>query len=165
MLKYGIPDLRTFFDGDVRWLQHYGFEPHLLPSLVRGALTHEIHPGLAQRAPRHRCRPAGCDRQADRRGAGAGRNRSKALWRPFVVAKVISAEQHPNADKLRVCKVDPGDGTLYNVVCGAPNARTGLVSVFAPRGHAHSRARTSRSSSAPSAASGPRACCARKRSS
>ncbi|MGB1156579.1 MAG: phenylalanine--tRNA ligase subunit alpha [Alphaproteobacteria bacterium] len=36
MLKYGIPDLRTFFDGDVRWLQHYGFEPHLLPSLVRG---------------------------------------------------------------------------------------------------------------------------------
>ena len=36
MLKYGIPDLRTFFDGDVRWLQHYGFEPQLLPSLVRG---------------------------------------------------------------------------------------------------------------------------------
>ena len=33
---YGIPDLRTFFDGDVRWLQHYGFEPQLLPSLVRG---------------------------------------------------------------------------------------------------------------------------------
>ena len=53
---------------------------------------------------------------------------------PFVVAKVISAEQHPNADKLRVCKVDPGDGTVYNVVCGAPNARTGLVSVFAPVG-------------------------------
>ena len=53
---------------------------------------------------------------------------------PFVVAKVISAEQHPNADKLRVCKVDPGDGTIYNVVCGAPNARTGLVSVFAPVG-------------------------------
>ncbi len=36
MLKYGIPDLRTFFAGDVRWLQHYGFEPQLLPSLVRG---------------------------------------------------------------------------------------------------------------------------------
>ena len=53
---------------------------------------------------------------------------------PFVVAKVISAEQHPNADKLRVCKVDPGNGTIYNVVCGAPNARTGLVSVFAPVG-------------------------------
>ena len=53
---------------------------------------------------------------------------------PFVVARVVSAEQHPNADKLRVCKVDPGDGTIYNVVCGAPNARTGLVSVFAPVG-------------------------------
>ena len=53
---------------------------------------------------------------------------------PFVVARVVSAEQHPNADKLRVCQVDPGDGTIYNVVCGAPNARSGLVSVFAPVG-------------------------------
>ena len=53
---------------------------------------------------------------------------------PFVVARVVSAEQHPNADKLRVCQVDPGDGTIYNVVCGAPNARTGLISVFAPVG-------------------------------
>ena len=51
----------------------------------------------------------------------------------FVIAKVLKAEQHPNADKLRVCQVDTGTGTLQ-VVCGAPNARTGLVGVFAPEG-------------------------------
>jgi phenylalanyl-tRNA synthetase alpha chain len=36
MLKYGIPDLRTFFDSDIRWLRHYGFVPLELPSMVRG---------------------------------------------------------------------------------------------------------------------------------
>ena len=51
----------------------------------------------------------------------------------FIIAKVLKAEQHPNADKLRVCQVDTGKGTLQ-VVCGAPNARTGLVGVFAPEG-------------------------------
>ncbi|WP_332690992.1 phenylalanine--tRNA ligase subunit beta [Devosia sp.] len=49
----------------------------------------------------------------------------------FVTAHVVSAEPHPNADKLRVCKVDAGTGELIDVVCGAPNARTGLKSVFA----------------------------------
>ena len=57
-------------------------------------------------------------------------DQGKAL-RDFVVAHVVSAEKHPNADKLRVCKVDAGTGELIDVVCGAPNARTGLNSVFA----------------------------------
>lgn len=52
---------------------------------------------------------------------------------PFTVAYVKSAEQHPNADKLRVCMVDTGKETLQ-VVCGAPNARTGMKGVFAPSG-------------------------------
>ncbi len=39
MLKYGIPDLRTFYDCDLRWLRHYGFLPLDIPSLVRGPLT------------------------------------------------------------------------------------------------------------------------------
>jgi phenylalanyl-tRNA synthetase alpha chain len=38
MLKYGIPDLRTFYESDLRWLRHYGFLPLDVPSLVRGAL-------------------------------------------------------------------------------------------------------------------------------
>src|SRR6478735_7827523 len=53
---------------------------------------------------------------------------------PYTVPYVVSAEQHPNADRLRVCVVDIGDGTPIQVVCGAPNARTGMKSVFAPPG-------------------------------
>ena len=51
----------------------------------------------------------------------------------FRIARVIEAVQHPNADRLRVCTVDTGDGTV-TVVCGAPNARTGMKGVFAPPG-------------------------------
>ncbi len=53
--------------------------------------------------------------------------------RPFRVGYVIEAVQHPNADRLRACTVDAGDGPV-SVVCGAPNARTGLKVVFAPPG-------------------------------
>nr|WP_314075792.1 phenylalanine--tRNA ligase subunit beta [uncultured Roseococcus sp.] len=49
----------------------------------------------------------------------------------FRVARVIEAVQHPNADRLRSLRVDIGDGREYSVVCGAPNARTGLVGVAA----------------------------------
>jgi phenylalanyl-tRNA synthetase beta chain len=51
----------------------------------------------------------------------------------FVVGYVVEAVQHPNADRLRVCKVDTGAGVLQ-VVCGAPNARTGMKGIFAPAG-------------------------------
>src|SRR5271169_6242148 len=51
----------------------------------------------------------------------------------FVVASVIEAKQHPNADRLKVCIVDAGGGPVQ-VVCGAPNARTGMKSVFSPVG-------------------------------
>src|SRR4029078_4641460 len=56
------------------------------------------------------------------------------LFAPFVIAKVIEARQHPNADRLRVCMVDIGDGNPIQVVCGAPNARTGMKGVFSPPG-------------------------------
>ena len=52
---------------------------------------------------------------------------------PFTVAYVVKAEQHPNADRLRVCIVETGSGEVQ-VVCGAPNARTGMKGVFAPSG-------------------------------
>ncbi len=51
----------------------------------------------------------------------------------FRVARVLSAERHPQADKLQVLSVDAGDGPMQ-VVCGAPNARAGLVGVFGPPG-------------------------------
>lgn len=52
----------------------------------------------------------------------------------FRIAKVISAEKHPNADKLQLLKVDTGSGDPVQVVCGAPNARAGMVGVFAGPG-------------------------------
>ncbi len=51
----------------------------------------------------------------------------------FTVCRVKEARQHPNADRLRVCDVETKDG-LVQVVCGAPNARTGLVGIFAAPG-------------------------------
>ncbi|MEP3279584.1 MAG: phenylalanine--tRNA ligase subunit beta [Stappiaceae bacterium] len=54
--------------------------------------------------------------------------------RTFKIAKVISAQKHPNADRLKVLAVDTGTGDPVQVVCGAPNARAGLVGVFGKPG-------------------------------
>ena len=53
---------------------------------------------------------------------------------PFRVAKVLAAEKHPQADKLQVLTVDAGTGETIQVVCGAPNARAGMLGVFGPPG-------------------------------
>ena len=53
---------------------------------------------------------------------------------PFRVARVLTAEKHPEADKLQVLTVDAGTGETIQVVCGAPNARAGLVGVFGAPG-------------------------------
>ncbi|MEO8618364.1 MAG: phenylalanine--tRNA ligase subunit beta [Sphingomicrobium sp.] len=60
-------------------------------------------------------------------------NPAEAL-KPFRVAKVLSAERHPQADKLQVLMVDAGDGEPLQVVCGAPNARAGMIGVFGGAG-------------------------------
>jgi phenylalanyl-tRNA synthetase beta chain len=53
--------------------------------------------------------------------------------KPFSVARIVACEPHPNADRLKVCRVQTGEGEVQ-VVCGAPNAREGLVGIFAPPG-------------------------------
>ena len=60
-------------------------------------------------------------------------DKAKALA-PFTIARVVACEQHPNADRLRVCMVDTGTGDPVQVVCGAPNARTGMKGVFSAPG-------------------------------
>ena len=52
----------------------------------------------------------------------------------FVIAKILNTEQHPNADRLSVCNVDIGKGKIVKVVCGAPNAKKDLITVYAPPG-------------------------------
>lgn len=58
----------------------------------------------------------------------------KSQFAPFTIAKVLTAEKHPDADKLRVLTVDKGDGKPIQVVCGAPNAKAGLIGCFAGPG-------------------------------
>ncbi len=52
----------------------------------------------------------------------------------FIVAKIINAKTHPNADRLKLCDVDIGGDKTIEVVCGAPNAKNGLLTVYAPPG-------------------------------
>ena len=54
--------------------------------------------------------------------------------RKFKIAKILKAEKHPNADKLKVCDVTIGGNEILKVVCGAPNAREGLITIYAPPG-------------------------------
>ena len=88
MLKYGIPDLRTFYESDLRWLRHYGFLPLDIPSLVRGPLTgagaDEDDARLAQDPSRHR-RVAG----RDRRAAGHARPRCRSGRKPRRGARTL----------------------------------------------------------------------------
>ena len=55
-------------------------------------------------------------------------------WIVFVIAKILKVEKHPDADRLRVCDVDIGSGNSVKVVCGAPNAKKGLLTIYAPPG-------------------------------
>ena len=55
---------------------------------------------------------------------------ASAALAAFRIARVLTAAPHPQADKLQVLSVDIGDGTALQVVCGAPNARAGLVGVL-----------------------------------
>ncbi len=57
-----------------------------------------------------------------------------AALAPFTVARVVTAKKHPQADKLQVLTVDAGTGEKLQVVCGAPNARAGMLGVFGPPG-------------------------------
>ena len=52
----------------------------------------------------------------------------------FIVAKILKAKKHPDADKLKVCDVDIGKENPVKVVCGAPNAIEGLLTIYAPPG-------------------------------
>ena len=52
----------------------------------------------------------------------------------FKIAKIVKTEKHPNADRLKVCEVNVGEKKLKKVVCGANNAKEGLITIYAPPG-------------------------------
>ena len=82
------------------WLRHY-----VNPSLDSDALGHAMTMAGLEVEEQHSVAPA---------------------FTKIVVAQILSAEQHPDADRLRVCKVDAGTGKELQIVCGAPNARAGI---------------------------------------
>jgi phenylalanyl-tRNA synthetase beta chain len=81
-----------------------------------------VDPDLSSEDLAHQLTMAGLEVEAIEPVAGS--------FTGVVVAKIVSAEQHPDADKLRVCQVDTGSGTVQ-IVCGAPNARPGLMAPLA----------------------------------
>ncbi len=135
MLKYGIPDLRTFFDADIRWLRHYGFAAAGRALAGRGARADEVHAGLAEGASRDRrlarrdrdkltaARPRGRGRRRPGRGAGALHRRPCGLGRAA-----------PQCRQAQGVHGRHRQAKTVQVVCGAPNARTGMLGVFAPAG-------------------------------
>ena len=56
-----------------------------------------------------------------------------ALYGDFIIGEVVKEEKHPNADKLKICKVNIGN-KIIDVVCGAPNVTKGMKAVYAPPG-------------------------------
>ena len=82
------------------WLRQY-----VNPALDSGALGHAMTMAGLEVEEQHSVAPA---------------------FTKIVIAQILSAEQHPDADRLRVCKVDAGTGHELQIVCGAPNARAGI---------------------------------------
>ena len=60
----------------------------------------------------------------------------------FKIAKIIKTEKHPNADRLKICDVDVGEKNFKKVVCGAVNAKKGLITIYAPPGATIPRTKT-----------------------
>ena len=134
MLKYGMPDLRDYVRRRCPLARHYGFSLRCCRPVDGRAAANEIHPLLAEGSPRDRRRPSDDRRRHDHgRARGRARARSARGAEAFTVAKIVAAKQHPNADKLQVCQVDTVDGAK-EIVCGAPNARPGLITTYAPIG-------------------------------
>ena len=103
MLKYGMPDLRAFFDGDVRWLAHYGFRPLDFPTL--GGRAEHMKFTLSW-LKEHLDTDASLDdivAKLTMIGLEVESVEDKAkLWRHTSSPKWSTAKQHPNADRLRV---------------------------------------------------------------
>ena len=63
-----------------------------------------------------------------------GVKESKGELSEFKIAKILKVEKHPNADKLKICNITLDGKKIIKVVCGAPNAKEGLLTIYAPPG-------------------------------
>ena len=135
MLKYGINDLRAFFETDYRWLSHFGFDPLDVPTNYRGFEQMIITlPWLKKHLKTKASQSEIIDKLTNIGLEVEGIKENNGEIGKFKIAKILKAEKHPNADKLKVCDVTIGGKEILKVVCGAPNARDGLMTIYAPPG-------------------------------
>jgi hypothetical protein len=128
MLKYGMPDLRPFFEADVRWLNHYGFRPLDIPSLVGGLTAKGAGPmkfslswlkdHLDTPRPSTRSRPRSPASGSRSRASRTRRRRSRPTGRLCGLGRAAPERRPPARLHGRYGRGDP-----IQVVCGAPNAR------------------------------------------
>ena len=125
MLRYGIPDIRLLFDGDMRFLAQFarGIRMNVSRRWLEAFLRRSLDATEVEQLLTAHRRPVDADRAAPR---GPGGDPHRAGDR---------GQAHPNADRLRLCLVDTGgaEGPL-DVVCGAPNVTAGKCYPFAPVG-------------------------------
>ena len=163
MLKYGMPDLRAVLRGRRALARALRLPAARLPDA--GGRVELVKFTLSW-LKEHLDTDASLDEIVDKLtmiGLEVESVEDKGkLLAPYVIAHVIEAKQHPNADRLRVCMVDTGDGKPIQVVCGAPNARTGMTGVFVPPGTYIPGKKHHARRSAPSAASRAAACWCRR---
>ena len=122
MLKHGVPDLRLFFENDLRFLEQFG---HAVRVRLRRGCACELRP-ICRRRDR-RARPDRDRGRADRAHRGGGARRG------FVVGKVLEARAAPRRRPADGVHVDDGRAGRSTIVCGAPNVAAGqMVAVARP---------------------------------
>ena len=131
MLKYGINDLRAFFETDYRWLSHFGFDLWMYQQIIE-VLADEITIDWLKDHLNTQYQDSKTIENLTNIGleVESYENQESDLDK-FLVAKIINAEKHPNADRLKVCD-DIGKPQTIKVVCGAPNAKKNLLTIYAP---------------------------------
>ena len=153
MLRYGVNDLRLFFENDLRFLQQFRQFPRMK---IPYSLAHRM--GARCRGRRGELGRASHLGGVRARIARAGR---AAPSRGVVVAEILAAERHPQADKLQVCRVSTGSGAPLQIVCGAPQCARGTQE-RARRGRRAAAGRRRDQARRSCAASSRRACWARR---
>ena len=135
MLKYGMDDLRAFFDGDMRWLKHYGFRALDVPTLSRREWAHEVHPVVAEGASRHRRSAREIADKLTAIGLEVEERRQPGRSAGAVqVAKVLTADKHPQADKLQVLTRRCRRRRRCRSCAARPMPAPGMLGVFGPPG-------------------------------
>ena len=133
MLKYGINDLRMFYDNDLKWLKNYSFSPRGFPNIIRGLKMKFTSSWLKEHININN-HPSEISMILTDLGLEV---ESFELINPSLmemkVCKIEKINKHPNADRLSLCKVSLGKES-YHVVCGAKNLYEGMKTVFAPNG-------------------------------